>query len=40
MELISSVATDPAELLANSTPALVIDTPSPYPLPLYGPGRW
>ncbi len=33
MELISSVATDPAELLANSTPALVIDTPSPYPLP-------
>ncbi len=31
MELISSVATDPAEILADSTRALVIDTPSPYP---------
>jgi hypothetical protein len=28
-----SVSTGPAEILANSAAALVIDTPSPYPLP-------
>ena len=33
MELMSSVTAGPAEILVDSAPAPVIDTPSPYPLP-------
>ena len=33
MELMLRATTGPAEMLPDSTPASVIDTPSPYPLP-------